>query len=596
MDLARGLCPTSAASLYTNLGELYTSFHYPPSHIWNCDESGVQAGRSGGATVLARTGSRSVHCIEPDQREHLLVLSCINADGGYIPNFYILKGTYFRDDYVKRCEENVVMAMQPNAWMTRWLFQSWISHFIACLKRGHGIDQDNRHLLILDGHNSHVPLEVVTVAMGAGLDIISLPSYTSHALQPLDVSCFKPFKTAFRQTRDSWTLVNKGKRVEKQDLCEWTAKALLKSLNCKNIKSGFKKIGIWPLNPKAVAAQMAPSQGFEEGQESFDSNQVDYTSSGSDEEGGSGHRQAQGEGDEEGDDGRDQGADQIGEQVGGEATAGSTKGKSGWRTHFYVDVLNQEESSYTREEQHTIIDPQFRAQLQEEHEQDISHFLALPEIIPAKKRKRQQPFLDYTRSRILTSTQYMTKMEQLLAQKEAVAVEAKKKKEEKEATKEQQRQKTECAQARAAKKATKDLEKEERDVAVALTGRRGRGWPARADTGEGRSVVAAQGAVAAQGEAGTCSAAERRPALDQIGSDLWAGTLLPLGPSTPTPTMTLPYLMQSSGLPFLMHDNMLRPPQMQTHKVFTSQPRSSPSGFYPIYHPPPGYTLDMQSF
>jgi hypothetical protein len=96
------------------------------------------------------------------------------------------------------------------------------------------------------------------------------------------------FKTAFRQIKDSWTLVNKGKRVNKQDLCEWTAKALLKSLNCKNTKSGFKKTSIWPLNPEVVAAQMAPSQGFEEGQENFDPNQVDYTSSANDEEGGNG--------------------------------------------------------------------------------------------------------------------------------------------------------------------------------------------------------------------------------------------------------------------------------------------------------------------
>jgi hypothetical protein len=38
---AHGLCPTSATSLYYNLNELYTSFYYPPNHIWNCDESGV---------------------------------------------------------------------------------------------------------------------------------------------------------------------------------------------------------------------------------------------------------------------------------------------------------------------------------------------------------------------------------------------------------------------------------------------------------------------------------------------------------------------------------------------------------------------------
>jgi hypothetical protein len=33
--------------------------------------------------------------------------------------------------------------------------------------------------------------------MAFGLNMITLPSHTSHALQPFDVSCFKPFKIAF---------------------------------------------------------------------------------------------------------------------------------------------------------------------------------------------------------------------------------------------------------------------------------------------------------------------------------------------------------------------------------------------------------------
>ncbi len=48
------------------------------------------------------------------------------------------------------------------------------------------------------------------------LDLITLPSHTSQALQPLDVACFKPFKTAFKVHRDVWTLINKG--VGKEDL------------------------------------------------------------------------------------------------------------------------------------------------------------------------------------------------------------------------------------------------------------------------------------------------------------------------------------------------------------------------------------------
>ena len=179
---ARALCPITVETLYAYLEKLYTTYSYPPSHIWNCDKSGVQAGRSGGATILARS-SRSVHSIELDQKEHLGILNCINADEGCIPNFYILKGCYFLEDYIANCEEGAVMDMQPNTWMTRWLFESWISHFIECLKRGHGGDLTNRHLLILNGHNSHMMLEVVKLSMESSLDIVSLSSH--HQSCPL---------------------------------------------------------------------------------------------------------------------------------------------------------------------------------------------------------------------------------------------------------------------------------------------------------------------------------------------------------------------------------------------------------------------------
>jgi hypothetical protein len=47
-----------------------------------------------------------------------------------------------------------------------------------------------------------VTMEVVYKAMAVGLDLLTLPSHTSHHLQPLDVSVFGPFK----RYRDAWTL------------------------------------------------------------------------------------------------------------------------------------------------------------------------------------------------------------------------------------------------------------------------------------------------------------------------------------------------------------------------------------------------------
>ena len=196
------MCPATVASFDANLEYLYSTYNLPESHIWNYDESCVQAAKNGGATILAKKGSKVVNSITPDHREHISVLSCINVAGGKIPNFYIVKGKYFTSNHIGGCEPGVVMGVQHNAWMAKFLFESWIVHFLRNLNKGLGVSQQNMHLLIFDGHTSHVTMEVTRTCMNNEIDIVTLPSHTSHALQPLDRTCFAPFKAAFRRIRD----------------------------------------------------------------------------------------------------------------------------------------------------------------------------------------------------------------------------------------------------------------------------------------------------------------------------------------------------------------------------------------------------------
>jgi hypothetical protein len=149
--------------------------------------------------------------------------------------------------------------------MTSYLFRAWISHFIGCVQRLGGISIENRHLLILDGHCSHVTLDVVQEARAMGLDLFTLPSHTSHALQPLDVSVFKPFKTFFREYRDFWTSRNPNQAVSKQTLAHWVSLGLGRDLTPQNIKSGFKNIGIFPFDETALDGQFGPNGSYEHG-------------------------------------------------------------------------------------------------------------------------------------------------------------------------------------------------------------------------------------------------------------------------------------------------------------------------------------------
>jgi hypothetical protein len=71
--------------------------------------------------------------------------------------------------------------------------------------------------------------------------------------------------------RDVWTLQNKSRGASKEVLAKWVSTALQKALSEKNIKSGFRTIGIFPFNPHAMDEKMGPSEFYREVPANLDS-------------------------------------------------------------------------------------------------------------------------------------------------------------------------------------------------------------------------------------------------------------------------------------------------------------------------------------
>jgi hypothetical protein len=111
------------------------------------------------------------------------------------------------------------MAMQKKASMTSFLFKEFLSFSKRSIPGK--ISLTNRHLLILDGHNGHVTLEAIEQAHEFGLNMVTLPAHTFHALQPFDVSCFKPFKTTFRKEKNVAMFKSNYMELDKITLIGW---------------------------------------------------------------------------------------------------------------------------------------------------------------------------------------------------------------------------------------------------------------------------------------------------------------------------------------------------------------------------------------
>jgi hypothetical protein len=128
------------------------------------------------------------------------------------------------------------MAMQTKAWMTFFLFKEFLSIFKKSIL---GEIFQSKTSLNLNGHGSHVTLEAIAQAHDFGLNMVTLQAHTSHALQPLDVSCFKPFKITFRKEKDNAMVKNNHYELNKCTLARWVDKSLDQSLSKKISRVGL---------------------------------------------------------------------------------------------------------------------------------------------------------------------------------------------------------------------------------------------------------------------------------------------------------------------------------------------------------------------
>ncbi len=140
-----------------------------------------------------------------------------------------------------------------------------------------GMSLNNRHLLILDGHGNHFTLEAIEHAKKFGLDMITLPLHTSHALQPLNVACFKPFKTTLKKVKDAIMSRSNHMELDKITLARWVDQTLEQSFTKQNIKFNFMITCIRPLNLKAMDNKTKPLEVYTATNMNNVRNEEDYT-------------------------------------------------------------------------------------------------------------------------------------------------------------------------------------------------------------------------------------------------------------------------------------------------------------------------------
>ena len=97
-------------------------------------------------------------------------------------------------------------------------------------------------LLVMDGHGSHVSIELIEVAHANDVHLLCLPSHTTHILQPLDVGVFKSFKANFSKTCGKYLAAHPGRVITSDKLSSLVAEAWPHSFTTLNIIWGSRSV------------------------------------------------------------------------------------------------------------------------------------------------------------------------------------------------------------------------------------------------------------------------------------------------------------------------------------------------------------------
>ena len=143
--------------------------------------------------ISSNTIGRAV-VIQPGNRNWVTVIEAINASGWSILPIIILSRKLYQVSWYYSLPANQVIALSDNSWTTDELGFKWLKHFNRyTASRTTGVYR----LLILNGHGSHATPKFNQYCIENKIISLCIPAHTSYLLQPLNIGCFSPLKTAY---------------------------------------------------------------------------------------------------------------------------------------------------------------------------------------------------------------------------------------------------------------------------------------------------------------------------------------------------------------------------------------------------------------
>jgi len=233
------------AVFYEKLSQIYERYGFPQGSVYNLDETGCTTVHRV-PKVIGHKGAHQVGQVVSRERGELITMvGIVSASGTAIPPCFIFPRVRFdRTRMMSGLKDDCLGLSHSSGWMTSQNFIHVLEHFVKHTRT----TVDNKVLLILDNHESHLTVEGIDFCKANGVILLTIPPHTSNKLQPLDRTIYGPFKTFYNQACEDWMNTHPGQVLSIYDLAPLCWKAYERSATPANVKAGFQSTGIFPLD------------------------------------------------------------------------------------------------------------------------------------------------------------------------------------------------------------------------------------------------------------------------------------------------------------------------------------------------------------
>ena len=165
--------PEKLAPWFAEVGVLMTEHAYPPSQMYNMDETGFNVGGAPRSTRVLSISEGSGRRKKADQstsgrQEWVTSIECVSATGRALPPLVIFKGTTnMHDGWLPTGVDypGWRWRVSDSGWTSYFLTYDWLSNVFDPQTHPLPLDPPTRRLLIVDGHGSHMKADFIVFCM-----------------------------------------------------------------------------------------------------------------------------------------------------------------------------------------------------------------------------------------------------------------------------------------------------------------------------------------------------------------------------------------------------------------------------------------------